>query len=98
MRRRRSGSTAGRLATEIETLAKLLLPVRDDGLPPIVDQLQVAPGYEMALGAALGDDLDAPVAEEAAVHWRRIDMGADDPALPDGVEPLHRPGRGARRS
>jgi len=79
---------AGQLATEMETLAKLLMPVRDDGLPPIVDQMRVAPGYEMALGAALGDDLDAPVAEEAGVHWRRIDMGLDDPPLPAGVEAL----------
>ena len=79
---------AGQLATEVETLGKLLIPLRDDGLPPVVDQLSVAPGYEMALGAALGDDLDAPVAEAAAVHWRRIDMGLDDPGLPDGVERL----------
>ncbi len=79
---------AGQLTTEVETLAKLLKPAREDGLPPIVDQLRVAPGYEMALGAALGDDLDAPVGEEAPMHWRRIDMGLDDPALPKGAEPL----------
>ena len=79
---------AGRLSTEMETLAKLLVPLREDGLPPIVDQLRVTPGYEMALGAALGDDLDAPADESAAVHWRRIDMGLDDPKLPEGVTPL----------
>ena len=79
---------AGQLTTEVETLAKLLKPAREDGLPPIVDHLRVAPGYEMALGAALGDDLDAPVGEAAPMHWRRIDMGLDDPALPKGAEPL----------
>ncbi len=79
---------AGQLATEFETLGKLLMPLREDGLPPIVDQLRVAAGYEMALGAALGDDLDAPVAEDAAVFWRRIDMGIDDPKLPEGIAQL----------
>ena len=79
---------AGQLGTEIDTLSKLLKPIRDDGLPPVVDQLRVTAGYEMALGAALGDDLDAPVAEEAGIHWRRLDMGLADPALPEGVEPL----------
>ena len=79
---------AGQLSAEMETLAKLLVPIRDDGLPPVVDQLRVAPGYEMALGAALGDDLDAPIAEAAKVHWRRLDMGLSDQPLPEGVEPL----------
>jgi chromosome segregation protein len=80
--------TAGQLRTEVETLAKLLLPVRDDGLPPMIDELRVAPGYERALGAALGDDLDAPVAEEAGVFWRRVGRAADDPPLPVSVHPL----------
>ncbi len=80
--------TAGQLRTEVETLAKLLLPMRDDGLPPMIDELRVAPGYERALGAALGDDLDAPIAEEADMHWRRVGRAADDPPLPVGVHPL----------
>ncbi len=76
---------ASQLQTEIETLSKLLRPLREDGLPPVLDQIRVAPGYEVALGAALGDDLDAPAAEEAAVHWRRVDMGLSDPPLPEGA-------------
>ncbi len=79
---------AAQLATEVETLAKLLKPIREDGLPPVVDQIRVASGFEMALGAAMGDDLDAPISEEAGAHWRRIDMGLDDPELPEGIEPL----------
>jgi len=79
---------AGQLRTEVETLAKLLVPVRDDDLPPMIDELRVAPGYERALGAALGDDLDAPIAEEADMYWRRVGRGPDDPPLPVGVHPL----------
>ncbi len=79
---------ASQLTTELETLGKLLIPIREDGSPPILDQVRVSPGYEMALGAAFGDDLDAPIAEEAPIHWRRISMGLSDPPLPEGVAPL----------
>ncbi len=78
------------LKTERETLAKLLIPVRDDDLPPIVDQISVTPGYEAALGAALGEDLTAPIAEDTPVHWRLLHIDTIDPALPQGVEPLSR--------
>jgi chromosome segregation protein len=83
-----TGLAAGQLRTEVETLAKLLKPTGDSGLPPVLDQIKVAPGYEMALAAALGDDLDAPVAQEAPMHWRLNTASETDPALPPGVEPL----------
>ena len=82
------GLAAGQLKTEVETLAKLLMPAGDSGLPPILDQIKVAAGYEMALAAALGEDLDVPAAEEAPVHWRVNAASGNDPALPKGVEPL----------
>ena len=82
------GLAAGQLKTEVETLAKLLTPAGDSGLPPMLDQIKVAAGYEMALAAALGDDLDAPAAAEAPVHWRLNAATEADPALPEGVEPL----------
>ncbi len=86
-----SGKARLRLAalkTERETLVKLLFGARPKEYPPILDRLRVAPGFEAALGAALGDDLDAPAAEEAAVHWRHVDVPRSDPALPAGVDPL----------
>lgn len=76
------------LITERETLSKLVMPTYEDGMPPVVEQLRVAPGYEAALVASLGDDLDAPVHEDAAVRWRRIEVGTDDEALPADAEPL----------
>ena len=60
----------------------------DSGLPPILDQIKVAAGYEMALAAALGDDLDAPVSQEAPLHWRLNAASSADPGLPAGAEPL----------
>ncbi|MDX2308966.1 MAG: chromosome segregation protein SMC [Hyphomicrobium sp.] len=78
------------LDTERDTLAKLLIPIGDGDWPPAVDSIRVSPGYETALGAALGDDLAAPVADDAPVAWRLILIETIDPALPQGVEPLSR--------
>ena len=79
------------LATERETLAKLLVPKRSDGLSPVLDSLRVAPGFERALAASLGDDLEAPISDDAPLRWRTHPAGTDvplDPPLPEGAEPL----------
>jgi chromosome segregation protein len=79
---------AARLETETRTLAKLVAAPAGTQFPPVADRIKVRRGYETALGAALGDDLDAPVAEAAAARWGGASPGGDDPALPDGAEPL----------
>ncbi|MGE0697720.1 MAG: chromosome segregation SMC family protein [Hyphomicrobiaceae bacterium] len=79
---------ASRLATEIATLEKLLGPLGGKNLPPVLDQLAVAPGLKQALVAALGEDLDAPAEEAAAIHWRLVADDGGDPPLPAGAEPL----------
>ncbi|HTN61402.1 MAG TPA: chromosome segregation protein SMC, partial [Devosia sp.] len=58
--------------------------------PAIVDALKVEPGYETALGAALGDDLEASSDAGAPMHWSSALDGSDDPALPQAAEPLSR--------
>ena len=75
---------------ERETLAKLLVPTQASGLPSIVDHVTVAPGFETALGATLGDDLEASLDHSASVHWRHLDKSAEDQPLPSDVEPLLR--------
>src|SRR5271165_1867106 len=80
--------TAQRLETEARTLAKLLGSGSDKNFPPVVDAISVARGYEAALGAALGDDLDAPLDEAAQAHWSLLASDGADPDLPPGVEPL----------
>ena len=79
--------TAGRLKTEVETLTKLLKPAGDSDVPPVLDDIKVASGYELALAAALGDDLDAPVSE-APAYWTLNESREADPSLPQGVEQL----------
>ncbi len=79
---------AARLGAEADALAKLLGGGDPDLWPPLVDAVTVAPGYEIALGAALGDDLTAPTDEAAPMHWRSLDPAPDAPGLPEGVTRL----------
>ena len=76
------------LTTEVRTLTKLLHVADDELWPPLIDALKVEAGYETALGAALGDDIDAPADEAAPVHWRSLPELADAPALPSGLKRL----------
>ncbi len=99
---KRAAADAARLAlkaltTERITLTRLLVPAQSSDVPAVVDRLRVSPGFEAALGAALGDDLEAPAitasdpadaARRHPVHWRLIDAGAADPLLPVEAEPL----------
>jgi chromosome segregation protein len=77
-----------RLETEARTISKLVNAETKNLWPPIIDGITVTKGYETALGAVLGDDLDAPVEPSAPMRWTDIGAHGDDPALPEGVEPL----------
>ncbi|ARN80024.1 chromosome segregation protein SMC [Methylocystis bryophila] len=78
---------AQRLDTESRTLEKLLNAGSGDPWTPVVEEIVVAKGYETALGAALGDDLDASSDPEAPAHWALTDA-ANDASLPAGAKPL----------
>ncbi|MFD2265484.1 AAA family ATPase [Lacibacterium aquatile] len=57
----------------------------------VLDSLTVTSGYEAALAAALGDDLDAPVAETSdGPHWLPNPPDIAVPGLPAGAQPLSR--------
>ena len=77
-----------RLETEARTIAKLVNGETKNLWPPIIDGVTVAKGYEKALGAALGDDLDAPVDPSAPLRWTNAGVSEGDPALPEAVEAL----------
>jgi chromosome segregation protein len=81
---------ADRLQTEVRTLSNLLRAGGGDLWPPLVDTLKVEPGFETALGAALGDDIDASADEAAPVHWRGLPPLAETAALPGDAQPLSR--------
>ncbi len=77
------------LEAEASTLAKML-NTGSSLWPAVMDELKVEPGYETALGAALGDDLEASSDAGAPMHWSIAIDRYDDPALPQGAEPLSR--------
>jgi chromosome segregation protein len=77
-----------RLETEARTISKLVNGETKNLWPPVIDGITVAKGYEKAIGAALGDDLDAPVDPSAPMRWTDTGVTDGDPALPEGVEAL----------
>jgi chromosome segregation protein len=79
---------AQRLDAEAKTLAKLLHIDTKNLWPAVIDDLTVDKGYEAALGAALGDDLEAPIDPSAPMRWGGAAIDPGDPALPDGAEAL----------
>ncbi len=79
---------AQRLDTEAKTLARLLHVDTKNLWPAVIDDLAVEKGYEAALGAALGDDLEAPVDPSAPMRWSGAEIDPTDPVLPDGAEAL----------
>ena len=72
---------------EAATLERALAAAKS-GEDRILDQLCVTPGYEAALAAALGDDLDAGTDRNAARSWAGADTDRNDPALPSGTQSL----------
>src|SRR5208283_3671116 len=78
---------AQNLETQIATLSKLLNAGTGGFWPAVTEEISVAKGYEAALGAALGDDLDASTNAAAPAHWAATDA-SEDRALPPGVEAL----------
>jgi chromosome segregation protein len=92
---------AGALRAEVGALARLLArDTTESG--QVMDLMKVAPGFEKALGAALADDLRAPmVDEDGPSGWADMAAYPTDQPLPDGTEPLARhvtgPSRLARR-
>ncbi len=78
-------SNLGRIETEARTLAKMINVGGSDLFPAVVEAVKVDKGFEVALGAALGEDLDAPTDRSAPVFWGDVDGAGDDPALPGNI-------------
>ena len=85
----RTAQTAlDRLRTEISGLEALTRqgPKAAAGVIRALDRTRPAPGYERALAAALGDDIEAALDASAATAW--TGRAAERFAWPAGVEPL----------
>ena len=76
------------LKAEVQALAKLVARDASEA-GQVMDALQVTPGYEAALGAALADDLRAPRIEaDGRSGWVALPAYSDAQLLPDGVKAL----------
>ncbi len=84
----RDAASATRLRSEVSALSELLATDGSDHWPPVVDFVEVDTGYEVALGAALGDDLEAPLDAESPVHWHAGPDRCPLSRLPSSVRPL----------
>ena len=78
---------ANALRAEVAALAKLVDREAQAGTQ-LLDRVQVEPGYESALGAALADDLRAPETTDGASGWVALPDYPDAPHLPAGAAPL----------
>ncbi len=74
------------LKAEIAGLERLLKQAGSSGAPPVIERVRAAPGYEAAVAAALGDDLQASTDPGDALHWRGASAAGQ--GLPAGAHPL----------
>ena len=75
------------LEAEVRALDKLAPPDAAK-FPPVLASIDVEPGYERALAAALGEDIDASTHAEAPSRWAGADM--PEPRLPAATQSLAR--------
>ncbi|MFZ5608319.1 MAG: chromosome segregation SMC family protein [Pseudomonadota bacterium] len=81
-------SQARHLAAEIAALEAVLSAQAPSGdAKPVAERICCTPGYETALGAALGDDLLIPL-DAGPRHWAAMAPLVGAPPLPQGVESL----------
>lgn len=98
---RRAGAAAARDAAESEAAsaraalaalqseAKALLKATEgSGGDRAINHVRAAPGYERALAAALGEDLEAGLGAEGTRRWAGAEALPGDPALPAGTQTL----------
>ncbi|TAJ72309.1 MAG: chromosome segregation protein SMC [Phenylobacterium sp.] len=76
----------GRLTAEARALAGLVAQAKRGGFAPALDSVSPDRGYEKALAAAFGDDLDASLDPAAPSYWGGREAPA--PTWPDGATPL----------
>jgi len=90
----RNGAQAGRAAAHAELAqidseaAALAKATRPSGKDRLLDRVTVAAGYERALAAALGDDLEAGLDTSAERHWAGAEALPTDPAPLSGTSRL----------
>lgn len=91
-RRRAPQQEAERRVSEIraecDALRRILAAQSEGDWPALIEQVDVEPGFENALAAALGDELAAALDDGAPAHWSALGETSLARALPQGARPL----------
>lgn len=74
------------LTAEQSALEKVLSRGMSADWTPALERIDVAKGYEQALAAALGEDLEAPISDPAPMQW--TGAATPDATLPGGLKSL----------
>jgi chromosome segregation protein len=83
------GASARAALSALESEATALIKaVEGSSGDRAINHVKAAPGYERALAAALGDDLDAALEGDAPRRWTGAASAPGDPSLPGGCERL----------
>lgn len=78
----------GAIEAEVQALARLVARDAAEG-GQVMDAIRVTPGFEKALGAALADELRAPITKpDGPSGWLNLPDYASVTPLPDGARPL----------
>ncbi len=78
-----------KLQAEAVALEELLAEPKTAGAwSPIIDSVSVEPGFEAALGAAVGDDLSAAGDDNSPMRWQQLPPFLENHPLPEGARPL----------
>jgi chromosome segregation protein len=85
-----ASAARSRVKAEADALVAVLAQHKASGHAPALDAVSATSGYEPALAAALGDDLNASLDKAAPLHWSDLPPVADAPPLPAGAEALAR--------
>ncbi len=85
-----AGASAQAALSALEGEARALVKALESkgGNARALDSISVAPGFERALAAALGDDLESDIGRGSARGWTGAAALSSDPALPPGCSPL----------
>lgn len=83
------GAAARAALAALESEAKALIKaVEGSGSDRVINHIKAEPGYERALAAALGDDLEAGLQGDGPRRWTGAEPEEKDPPLPSGCRPL----------
>lgn len=88
--RQQAEKTLSEIRAERDGLQRILDTHEIGDWPTLISEIEVQPGLETALAAALGDDLSASIDEAAPAHWSSVGRMPVDVTLPEEAAPLIR--------